>query len=183
MGAHATTEIGDGPKTADYILNETIAAVDIAAGAVTTSEILNETILSEDILDGTISATDIGTDAVGADEIISDAVSADELNVTGNGLLGQVLISDADGSFSWLNQSDIDPVMALEDLTNVGDDTETDGNVLIADGDSWESQTIGGDVLIDNTGDVQIQPGVVTTAEILDETILAGEIAIEAVTP
>lgn len=34
-------------------------------------------------------------------QIGTNCVTADELNVTGNGTAGQVLISDADGSFSW----------------------------------------------------------------------------------
>lgn len=39
--------------------------------------------------------------AVGAAEITDNSVGAAELNVAGNGTSGQVLTSDADGSFSW----------------------------------------------------------------------------------
>jgi len=67
--------------------------------------------LFEDILSEAVPAADtivnsmIATDAVNADSIAANAVGASELNVSGNGTSGQVLTSDADGTFSWADAS------------------------------------------------------------------------------
>ena len=67
--------------------------------------------LFEDILSEAVPAADtivnsmIATDAVNADSIAANAVGASELNVSGNGSSGQVLASDADGTFSWTTVS------------------------------------------------------------------------------
>ena len=67
--------------------------------------------LFEDILSEAVAAADtivnsmIATDAVNADSIAANAVGASELNVSGNGTSGQVLTSDADGTFSWADAS------------------------------------------------------------------------------
>ena len=55
----------------------------------------------EEIISGQIVAADIAANAVGSSEIAANAVGASELNVSGNGTSGQILTSDADGSFSW----------------------------------------------------------------------------------
>ena len=43
----------------------------------------------------------IATNAVNSDSIAANAVTASELNISGNGTSGQVLLSDGDGSFSY----------------------------------------------------------------------------------
>ena len=55
----------------------------------------------EEIISGQIVAADIAANAVGSSEIAANAVGASELNVSGNGTSGQILTSDADGTFSW----------------------------------------------------------------------------------
>ena len=67
-------------------------------------------IYSEAVADATPGADTIvnsmiATDAVNADSIAANAVGASELNVSGNGTSGQVLTSDADGTFSWADAS------------------------------------------------------------------------------
>ena len=67
-------------------------------------------IYSEAVADATPAADSIvnsmiATDAVNADSIAANAVGASELNVSGNGSSGQVLSSDADGTFSWATPS------------------------------------------------------------------------------
>jgi len=67
-------------------------------------------IYSEAVADATPAADSIvnsmiATDAVNADSIAANAVGASELNVSGNGSSGQVLASDADGTFSWTTVS------------------------------------------------------------------------------
>jgi hypothetical protein len=41
---------------------------------------------------------------------------------------------------------------AIGDLTDVGTATATSGNILVADGDSWESVAVSGDATLANTG-------------------------------
>jgi len=65
----------------EELVSGQIGAADIAANAVGTSE--------------------IAADAVTASEIAASAVGASELSVAGNGTAGQLLMSDADGTFSW----------------------------------------------------------------------------------
>jgi hypothetical protein len=55
----------------------------------------------EEVISGQVVAADIAANAVGSSEIAANAVGASELNVSGNGTSGQILTSDADGSFSW----------------------------------------------------------------------------------
>lgn len=44
--------------------------------------------------------------AVDTQNIVDNAISASKLNVSGNGVLGQVLLSDGDGTFSWSDRLD-----------------------------------------------------------------------------
>ena len=51
---------------------------------------------------GTVDTAQIDNNAVTADKIVANAVGADEINVADNGTSGQYLVSDGDGSMSWL---------------------------------------------------------------------------------
>jgi hypothetical protein len=205
-GTIAVADIGTGAVGSDEIIDNSIEAIDINTSAVTSDEILNLTILTEDIADNAITNVKMADDAITTTEIFNEtilsedifngtiatidiadnAVNATKLNVADDGTVSQVLTSDGDGSFSWTDQSAIDPDMALGDLNNVGFDTETDGNILIADGTSWESQTMAGDVTIDNSGATTIgalkvtngmlAADAVTTDKIFNETILSEDI-------
>jgi hypothetical protein len=54
---------------------------------------------------GTLGLGTLATlDAVGAAQITDNTVGAAELNVSGNGTAGQVLKSDGDGTFTWVDQ-------------------------------------------------------------------------------
>ena len=94
------------------------------------------------VLSGEVSASDIATNAVGSSEIAADAVTAsgiadnavgaDELSVSGDGTSGQILTSDADGTFSWaslaagtgldLTGTTFSVEADLRDVTHVGRD-------------------------------------------------------------
>jgi hypothetical protein len=54
---------------------------------------------------------------------------------------------------------------AIGDLTDVGTATATSGNLLVADGDSWESKAVSGDATLANTGAVTIANGAVSLAK------------------
>ncbi len=49
-------------------------------------------------------------------------------------------------------------VTDLTDLSDVGDTTATAGRLLVSDGDSFESALVSGDVTIDGTGAITVQP-------------------------
>ena len=114
-------------------------------------------------------------------------------NASANYISGANDLSDADGLLDAQLKVIADSTRELNVLPEgniyVGDnsnvvsevDVSSDGNMLIGDGTTLNSVDIAGDIDIDNTGDAQIQADAVTTAEILNETILAEDIATSAV--
>jgi len=63
--------------------------------------ILTGSITAAEIDANAVGSSEIAADAVTASEIAASAVGASELSVSGNGTSGQILTSDADGTFSW----------------------------------------------------------------------------------
>lgn len=81
--------------------------------------------------------------------IASNAVNADALNVTGNGTSGQVLSSDGDGSFSWINAS----AGSLAGLSDTDITTPAGGHILVYDGtNSFDNVAMSGHATISSTG-------------------------------
>jgi len=64
-------------------------------------ELLSGQIVAADIAANAVETAKIASSAVTTAKIASDNVNADKLAVTGNGASGQILTSDADGTFSW----------------------------------------------------------------------------------
>ena len=86
-------------------------------------------------------------DSVGASQITDNSVGAAELNVSGNGSVGQVLKSDGDGTFSWI--SSVGTITSVSGMTNnnlltasgstsiSGESALTfDGSTLVLDGEA-----------------------------------------------
>ena len=71
---------------------------------------------------------------VSSSTIENNSISSSTLITSTTGTTGQFLSLDASGQLTWNNAS-----AAISDLTDVGTSTPTSGNILIADGDSWES--------------------------------------------
>ena len=65
---------------------------------------------------------------------------------------------------------------------NLGTTTATDANILIANGSTWESKAMSGDIKINNSGVSTIQPNAVTTAKIADGAVTTAKIADGSVT-
>jgi trimeric autotransporter adhesin len=162
---------------------------DIAADAVTTDKIMDETIISGDIRDGTIANIDldklnIPLSGFGAAVLNVDLGSQRIIN-----LQNPVDNQDAATKIYVDNAVDSDNNL-LEGNIWVGDNTNNQamvdasqsGFMLVGDGTTVNSVDITGDVDVDATGLTTIQPNAVTTLEILDETILATDIATGAVT-
>lgn len=64
------------------------------------------------------------------------------------------------------------PSFSLSDLSDVGVTTGTAGRVLIADGDSWESQAISGAIALDGTGATTFNATAETTANDADLVLI-----------
>ena len=95
--------------------------------------ILTGSITAAEIDANAVGSSEIAADAVTASEIAAGAVGASELSVSGNGTSGQILTSDADGTFSWasltagtgldLSGTTFSVETDLRDVTHVGRDT------------------------------------------------------------
>lgn len=118
------------------------------------------------VADGGIDTTQLASDSVTDDKIAADSVGASELKISGNGNSLQALVSDGDGTFSWLDvvrsiatdsilAADVSTGAVTISLTNnsIGADqldvsgNGTSGQVLTSDGDgsfSWDDVTGGG---------------------------------------
>jgi hypothetical protein len=96
----------------------------------------------------------------------ADALSANGANCSaGNSPLGVDASGAVESCFDVVTQDEYGSP-SLDTLSDVGSATATIGNLLIADGDSWETQTVSGDVTIGATGAVAIGDNVVGTDEI-----------------
>ena len=65
----------------------------------------DESRLIYSLADDGVSTAKIADDAVVSSKVANNNITADELNVAGDGTAGQVLSSDGDGSFSWVEAS------------------------------------------------------------------------------
>ncbi len=104
-----TTQINNDAVTADKIDANAVGASELNVSGNGTA---NQALISDtdgtfswgDIVNSLTASTGITLDASVGDITISvanNSISADQLNVSGNGANGNVLISDGDGSFRW----------------------------------------------------------------------------------
>jgi hypothetical protein len=100
---------------------------------------------------------------VGATEITDNSVGAAELNVSGNGTVGQALVSDGDGTFSWSTISVVDNDVSVANLiTRLG---QISSAVTIGDATDVTVTTSGN---LTVTGDLTVSG---TTTTVNSETI------------
>ena len=115
--------------------------------------------------------------AVNAATITDNSVGAAELNVSGNGAAGQVLTSDADGTFSWTNKTvNTDVDVSLQNLSDrLGDLASvtignTTGTVSIAG-----NLTVTGTTTTVNTETINLADNIITlNSNAVDDSENAG---------
>ena len=88
-----TSKFIDNVVSGDATLADT-GALTIANNAVTTDK----------IVDNAVTIGKMADDSVGSAELVDNSVGAAALNISGNGSSGQMIVSDADGSFSYADQ-------------------------------------------------------------------------------
>ena len=112
--AVTTAKIADSAVTTAKIADNAVTTAKINADAITGAKIADDAIDSEHYTDGSIDTAHIADnqitnakmadDSVGSAELIDNSVGAAALNISGNGSSGQMIVSDADGSFSYADQ-------------------------------------------------------------------------------
>jgi len=93
------------------------------------------------------------TGDVTGNAVTSTALAANGGNCdAGNSPLGVDASGAVEGCFDVVTDVELGTVITLDTLTDIGSSTKTDGNLLIADGDSFDSQTVSGDGTIGGSG-------------------------------
>ena len=112
--ATGTNTFGNGQVDTAGIASDAITSAKIADGAVETANIRDDSVTTAKIASGAIGATEIAADAITAAKvadgaignaaIASNSVGANELKVPNNGTNGQILQTDGDGTFTWVDK-------------------------------------------------------------------------------
>lgn len=119
-----------------------------------------------DLGNATLTAT-IGTNAVQKAMVHTDVITGQtELAANPDGDSDYVLIYDASASGYKKIAAKYLGSNSLSELDNVGTDTATSGNMMLADGDSWESVGMSGDITMTSAGVTTIGAGKVLAAEL-----------------
>ena len=117
-----------------------------------------------DLGSGVVGAAEIATGAVGSPEVATDAIEAAEI---ASGAVGSDEI--ATGAVGNAELSDFNSV------------TATAGRIFVSDGTDWESMQLTGDATINTAGYIDLNTGVVGTAEIATDGVGSDELNATAV--
>jgi len=118
------------------------------------------------LTDATLTAT-IGSNAVQKAMVHTDVITGQTaLAANPDGDNDYVLIYDNSATAYKKIAAKYLGANSLAELDNVGTDTATSGNMMLADGDSWESVAMSGDVTITSGGVASIGSGKVQAAEL-----------------
>ena len=145
---------GDVTVSGDYMIDGT--------------QILGTDNVSTNILLGDVTSPTPGTTANYMN--LGDAVHADLTNKrVGIGFADTYDVSTFDDTLEVNGDIDVDGDIELSGGIITGDNTS--GNILVADGDDFQSVAMGGDVNIDSTGDTSLQADTVDTTELVDAAV------------
>ena len=127
---------------------------------------LSGTATLTNLTDATLTAT-IGTDAVQMAMVNTDVITGQTaLAANPDGDNDYVLIYDASAASYKKIAAKYLGSNSLAELDNVGTDTATAGHLMLADGDSWESTAMSGDITISSAGVASIGSDKVLAAEL-----------------
>ncbi|MDH3709877.1 MAG: hypothetical protein OER04_08320, partial [Cyclobacteriaceae bacterium] len=179
-------DLADDAVTSAKIADATISAADIGTDAVGNDEIASGAVASDEIADGTVSNADLATNSVNSTTIADGSVITDDIASGGN---NKVLITTGAGTVFWENISLFETSTLPEGNVFVGDVTNTaaplnargSGRILIGDGVSVQSLNVTGDINLASNGDAQINPDVVGSSEIIDNSLTKDDIGPDAV--
>ena len=148
----------DADNTLDFALT--------AAPTITLGGDLSGTATLTNLTDATLTAT-IGTDAVQMAMVNTDVITGQTaLAANPDGDNDYVLIYDASAASYKKIAAKYLGSNSLAELDNVGTDTATAGHLMLADGDSWESTAMSGDITISSAGVASIGSDKVLAAEL-----------------
>ncbi len=179
-------DLADDAVTSTKIADATISAADIGTDAVGSDEIGSGAVSSDEIADGTVSNADLAANSVNSTTIVDGSVITDDIASGGN---NKVLITTAAGTVFWENISLFETSTLSEGNVFVGDVTNTaaplnakgSGRILIGDGVSVQSLNVTGDINLASNGDAQINPDVVGSPEVSDNSLTIDDIGPNAV--
>ncbi len=148
----------DADNTLDFALT--------AAPTITLGGDLSGTATLTNLTDATLTAT-IGTSAVQMAMVHTDVITGQTaLAANPDGDNDYVLIYDASAASYKKIAAKYLGSNSLAELDNVGTDTATAGHLMLADGDSWESTAMSGDITISSAGVASIGSDKVLAAEL-----------------
>jgi hypothetical protein len=185
-GAVSNADMADNAVGSNNIIDDAISGVDIATDAIAAEEISSGAVASDEILDGSIQSVDIAIGAINSSNIADGTVATDDIESGGN---NKVLVTTAAGTVFWENITLFETSTLAEGSIFVGDVSNTAaalnakgmGRILIGDGTSVQSLNINGDISLSATGDAQINPGVIGSPEVTDNSLTLDDIAPNAV--
>jgi hypothetical protein len=190
---------GDTDSTDDVTINTT------AAGALTglypAPQLADEVVANQNLADSAVTGNKISDNSIGVQKLagLSDPTSGrNSILITNNGnlprwfqpSLNQVIVTDNAGQVTSRPIGSFTQTLLPEGNIFVGDingdadaiNASNNGRILIGNGTTLVSVPMMGDLSIDASGTTAIQPDVVTSSEIADNSILSDDLADLAVT-
>ena len=200
--AVGNSELAADAVTSSEILDETITADDIAADAIGGSELAREAVTNENIDDRTITRLKIANNALTSDEIGPDAIRNSELDsnaVTSSKILDDTITDSDINANAAVAGSKINPNFGSQNVVTSGTIESTNGGFKFPDGTTQNTADVsagldtiftdgryvneGQENSISSTmisanavGNSELATDAVTSLEILDGTITAGDI-------
>ena len=167
-----TAEIADDAITAAKIADDAVGAAAIANNAINSANMITgEIINTGNIVGDAVTQAKIADDAVGADQLASNSVvtaSIVDLNVNAAKIANATI---TDGKI-------VDDTITSSKLSFVEDSVAvTAGKILVADGSTYDAESMSGDATIAAGGALTIANDAVTTAKILNSNVTTAKIA------
>jgi hypothetical protein len=155
-----TAKIKDANVTTDKLADDAVTTIKITDANVTTNKLAANAVTSAKILDGTIVVGDLANDAVETAKIKDANVTPAKLEAGNN---NTVLVTDGSGVVAWLDATAFGAVADMTTIEGAG--------------------TTASPFVVKDLGIVtaKLAPNAVTSAKILDGTILVGDLANDAV--